>query len=148
MGLTMSEERTTVRTTTTGSLRPVKQEVVSRTTDVTAVLVLYGMPRTLFCSVLAHECTHAYLKINSFPKMSLQTEEGLCQLVAYIYLQKQDKDPKDGDREKERLYHMNKIFEDDSEVYGEGFRKSFEAFTKYGLSRVLSHVKLTSTLPI
>ena len=43
---------------------------------------------------------------------------------------------------------VNKIFEDGSEVYGEGFRKSFAAWNKYGLKNVLSHVKHCGELPI
>ena len=29
--------------------------------EVTAILVLYGLPRLLTGCILAHECTHAYL---------------------------------------------------------------------------------------
>ncbi|QDZ22079.1 LIM zinc-binding domain-containing protein [Chloropicon primus] len=141
LGMTMSEERTTVRHHTM-----FESEVIARRSNVTAVLVLYGLPRMLFSSVLAHECTHAYIKLNDFPKLTLQTEEGLCQLLAYLWLKAQP--PGEGDKEKEKLYHMTKIFEDESVVYGDGFRMSFEAYTKYGLNRVLSHVKLSGALPL
>jgi hypothetical protein len=55
---------------------------------VTAVLVLYGLPRDLTASILAHEATHVYLKLTkSFPTdLSLPSEEGLCQVVAHRFL--------------------------------------------------------------
>ena len=113
----------------------------------TAVLVLRGLPRLLFCSVLAHECGHAHFKLQGFHKMALKTEEGLCQLLAYLWLRQEGHCRADGERERERLYHMNKIFEDSSEVYGAGFRAAFEAHERYGISRVLGHASLCGELP-
>jgi hypothetical protein len=54
------------------------------------VLVLYGLPRDLVSSILAHEAMHVWLKLNQgFPfRMEPRLEEGLCQVVAYLYLQK------------------------------------------------------------
>ena len=62
---------------------------VDQIRTVTAVLVLYGLPRDLTASILAHEATHVYLKLNKeFPiDLSLPSEEGLCQVVAHKYLQ-------------------------------------------------------------
>ena len=56
--------------------------------DVTAILVLYGLPATLTASILAHEATHAWLKLNkNFPfSLPAKTEEGLCQVIAERYL--------------------------------------------------------------
>ena len=122
MGMTMTEQRQTVRHTMQGN-RTSATEVVSTENRVTAILVLYGMPRILFCSVLVHECTHAFLKLESYPKLTLQVEEGLCQLMSYLWLQSQAGDQgsvQTQAQEKERVYHMNKIFEDESIVYGEG----------------------------
>ena len=122
MGMTMTEQRQTVRHTMQGN-RTSATEVVSTENRVTAILVLYGMPRILFCSVLVHECTHAFLRLESYPKLTLQVEEGLCQLMSYLWLQSQAGDQGSVQKqaqEKERVYHMNKIFEDESIVYGEG----------------------------
>ena len=62
---------------------------VNQTRDVTAVLVLYGLPRDLTASILAHEAMHVWLKLNrGFPfRMPPKLEEGLCQVIAYLYLQ-------------------------------------------------------------
>lgn len=56
--------------------------------EVTAVLVLYGLPRDLTASILAHEATHVYLKLSKdIPlDLSLPAEEGLCQVVAHRFL--------------------------------------------------------------
>jgi len=68
------------------------------TREVTAVLVLFGLPRDLTASILAHEAMHVYFKLSGsggegrgtgpgFPvDLQPQCEEGLCQLVAERYL--------------------------------------------------------------
>jgi hypothetical protein len=63
---------------------------VTQTRDVNAVLVLYGLPRDLTASILAHEAMHVWLKLNKgFPfRMPPKLEEGLCQVIAYLYLDK------------------------------------------------------------
>jgi len=57
--------------------------------EVTAVLVLYGLPADLTSSILAHEAMHVWLKLQKrFPVgIDLPSEEGLCQVVAHQYLQ-------------------------------------------------------------
>jgi hypothetical protein len=62
---------------------------VKEVRDVTAVLVLYGLPRDLTASILAHEAMHVWLKLNKgFPfRMPPKLEEGLCQVIAYLYLE-------------------------------------------------------------
>ena len=143
MGMTLTEQRTTVKHTSAHT-----SQVISKRNEVSAILILHGMPRMLFCSVLAHELTHAYLKLGDF-EMTLQIEEGLCQLMSYLYLKSQQGSiHSTAEQEKERVYHMNKIFEDESVLYGEGFRMCFDAYTKYGLKNVLNHVKLCGNLPM
>eukprot|EP01036_Dinobryon_divergens_P038743 gene38743-50912_t len=55
---------------------------------VTAVLVLFGLPRDLTASILAHEAMHVWLRLRSDMPSSLPpvVEEGLCQLIASKYL--------------------------------------------------------------
>ena len=57
--------------------------------EVSAVLILYGLPRDLTASILAHEAMHVWMKLtHSYPlQLPSQVEEGLCQLVAAKYLQ-------------------------------------------------------------
>ena len=56
---------------------------------VTAILILFGLPRLLTGSILAHECMHAYLKLANKTDLSPTVEEGLCQLMAYLWVEKQ-----------------------------------------------------------
>ena len=57
--------------------------------QVTAVLVLYGLPWLLTGSILAHELMHAWLRLSNVRQLSLDVEEGLCQLMALLWLERQ-----------------------------------------------------------
>jgi hypothetical protein len=57
--------------------------------QVTAVLVLYGLPWLLTGSILAHELMHAWLRLSGVRQLSLDVEEGLCQLMAMLWLENQ-----------------------------------------------------------
>eukprot|EP01035_Chromulina_nebulosa_P021245 gene21245-27528_t len=59
------------------SLGPPEIVNVQDVREVSAVLVLYGLPRDLTASILAHEAMHVYIKLNkSFPdKLDSKTEE-------------------------------------------------------------------------
>ncbi len=58
--------------------------------QVTAILVLYGLPWLLTGTILAHECMHAWLRLRGITQLPLQTEEGLCQLMGLLWLESQD----------------------------------------------------------
>jgi hypothetical protein len=60
---------------------------------VTAVLVLYGLPWLLTGTILAHELMHAWLRMNGVTGLSLDVEEGLCQLMALLWLEGQPPSP-------------------------------------------------------
>ena len=68
--------------------RPVRLQR-RRRVSVTAVLVLSGMAWTLTGAVLAHELMHAWLRMEGYEHLPLQVEEGLCQLMAYLWLEAQ-----------------------------------------------------------
>ncbi len=61
--------------------------------EVTAVLVLYGLPRDLTSAILAHEAMHVWLKLQKAYPMDIDTptEEGLCQVIAHRFLKHLDK---------------------------------------------------------
>ena len=56
------------------------------TEQVTAILVLAGLPRVMAGAILAHECMHAWLRLSGVSHMQPQLEEGLCQLMASLWL--------------------------------------------------------------
>ncbi|XLS57047.1 hypothetical protein HN51_006802 [Arachis hypogaea] len=57
-----------------------------RRCEVTAILVLYGLPRLLTGSILAHEMMHAWLRLKGYPNLSPEVEEGICQVLAHMWL--------------------------------------------------------------
>ena len=126
--------------------------------SVTAILCLSGLPRDLAASVLAHEATHAWVKLH--PRFDIRTpippqvEEGCAQLVAMLYLTEGmapasndtygDSGPSD---EKLRQYFKFSIETDDNEVYGEGYRKAAAAYANIGIEALLSHIVLYQAFP-
>ena len=55
----------------------------------TAVLVLFGLPSDTTASILAHEAMHVWCSLTKdFPfHLPPQVEEGLCQLIAFKYIE-------------------------------------------------------------
>ena len=131
---------------------------VNPTSSVTAILCLSGLPRDLSASVLAHEATHAWLKLHPaydirrpIPPM---VEEGCCQLVAHLFLDQlepassqvsEDGGPSD---EKLRQYFKFSIETDENEIYGEGYRQAARLYAEIGILALLSHVVHYKDFPI
>ncbi|XP_057951954.1 protein DA1-related 1-like [Malania oleifera] len=57
-----------------------------RRCEVTAILILYGLPRLLTGSILVHEMMHAWLRLKGYPNLSPEVEEGICQVLAHMWL--------------------------------------------------------------
>lgn len=64
---------------------------VEEVRDVTAILVLFGLPAALTGSILAHELLHAYLKLSKenfpFNGIAPEIEEGLCNVASHKFLE-------------------------------------------------------------
>jgi Protein DA1 len=96
-GLCLIERVTSVRTgriarDRSGSLTSTSEMVplqVDSNTVVVAILVLAGLPRVVTGAVIAHELMHAWLREHGIRKLSEQVEEGLCQLMSYLWLEAQ-----------------------------------------------------------
>lgn len=90
-GLTLSEEvRAAVLVGFDSRGRPIVQSVaVPGGSAVTGMFLLSGLPKWQAASVIAHEATHALLRLHKEHRVriDLALEEGLCQLVAWCYLQ-------------------------------------------------------------
>jgi hypothetical protein len=120
--------------------------------SVTAILCLSGLPRDLTASILAHEATHAWIKMH--PQFNFerpippQVEEGCAQLVALLFLNEGLDEPQplhnnDGSGpsdEKLRQYFRFSIETDDHEVYGTGYRRAAMAYSKIGIEALMSHI--------
>ena len=55
--------------------------------------MLFGLPWLLTGSILAHELMHAWLRLSGLTGLSLDVEEGLCQLLALLWLEQQPAEP-------------------------------------------------------
>ncbi|CAK8569587.1 unnamed protein product [Lathyrus sativus] len=136
--------------------------------DVTAILILYGLPRLLTGSILAHEMMHAWLRLTGFRTLSQDVEEGICQVLAHMWLESElssasgsnvvssssssaSYTSKKGKRppfeRKLGEFFKHQIESDISPVYGDGFRAGQKAVRKYGLQRTLHHIKMAGSFP-
>ncbi|CAL9135242.1 unnamed protein product [Musa textilis] len=141
---------------------------LTRRCEVTAILILYGLPRLLTGSILAHEMMHAWLRLQGYHSLSQEVEEGICQVLAHMWLDSEiisgsgnnvastssssaSTTPKKGSRSQfERKlgdFFKHQIESDKSPAYGDGFRAGNRAVLQYGLQRTLNHIKLTGTFP-
>ncbi|XP_020217187.1 protein DA1-related 1 [Cajanus cajan] len=149
---------------------------LTRRCEVTAILVLYGLPRLLTGSILAHEMMHAWLRLKGYPNLSPEVEEGICQVLAHMWLDSElytgygndgassssssslsspsssstsTKKGKRSDFEKKLgEFFKHQIESDTSSAYGDGFRLGNQAMLKYGLKRTLDHIHMTGSFPI
>ncbi|XP_042508896.1 protein DA1-like isoform X2 [Macadamia integrifolia] len=141
---------------------------LTRRCEVTAILILYGLPRLLTGSILAHEMMHAWLRLNGFRTLSPDVEEGICQVLAHMWLDSEiisgsgsnvastsssstSTSSKKGTRSQfeRRLgeFFKHQIESDTSSAYGDGFRAGNGAVLKYGLRSTLDHIRLTDSFP-
>lgn len=162
-GLCLSEEQTI---TTVFGGKPVfsrgpwslwtEPRQLRRHCEVTAILVLYGLPRLLTGAILAHELMHAWLRLTGgFPHMSPEVEEGICQVMSHIWLSAELKRSQNRTSTnatspaQERLgkFYLHQIANDTSPIYGNGFRRGLKAVNYHGLVRVLEHLRMTANFP-
>ncbi|GAB4848897.1 Protein DA1- 1 [Ancistrocladus abbreviatus] len=118
---------------------------------------------------------HAWLRLNGYPNLSPEVEEGICQVLAHMWLDSEimagsgsssestsssssssassstSGSSKKGKRSQfERKlgeFFKHQIESDSSPAYGDGFRRGNEAVNKYGLRRTLDHIQLTGSFP-
>lgn len=112
---------------------------------------------------------HAWLRLKGgFEDLPVEIEEGLCQLMALLWLEngkQQRGDPVDGasgnkeknsgarngedDQSEERFsaYLGYQIRSDPSIVYGDGLRAALGAFQRLGLPSLLAHVQKAKRFP-
>jgi len=164
-GLCLSEHNTTKSSSKSGQRRSSIGK--NGGVGVTAILILSGLPSDLTASILAHEATHAWIKLHpNFPftdPLPLRVEEGLCQLVAHLFLNDgldpiehnltsdtnatfENEDESIPSDEKLRQYFQFCI-ETDESVYGEGFRLAARAYAKMGMQELLYYVALNHDFP-
>ncbi len=120
----------------------VGKRVVGR--DFREILVQKHLPEAHFRTVAIHELTHAWFFYNN-PKgvtIPLEVEEGMCVLVEYLWLQRQNTE--------DAKYRMQLIKACQDNIYGKGFQRAWKAKQQLPLSAlsryVLEHQKFPSWL--
>ncbi|KFK28340.1 hypothetical protein AALP_AA8G503600 [Arabis alpina] len=181
-GICLSEEQTVTSVKKGPKMGPnnklIDMETESQTVsgcEVTAILILYGLPRLLTGYILAHEMMHAWLRLNGYKNLKLELEEGLCQLLGLRWLEFQTFASTDAsaasssssrtppaattskkcddwsDFEKKLVeFCIHEIKEDDSPVYGDGFRQVYKISKQYNLIDTLKEIvsiSKTTTIP-
>ncbi|KAL1308108.1 hypothetical protein HN51_050040 [Arachis hypogaea] len=146
-----------------------QNQMLVRRCEVTAILVLYGLPRLLTGAILAHELMHAWLRLKGYRNLNPEVEEGICQVLSYMWLESEvmpstsaaaasssypsssssssKKGAKSHVENKLGEFFLNQIANDSSPAYGGGFRAANEAVNKYGLRAILDHIRYTGLLP-
>ncbi|XP_073061425.1 protein DA1-related 1-like isoform X2 [Primulina eburnea] len=176
-GLCLSEEqtiRTILRRPRIGGYRIIDMFTepyrLIRRCEVTAILVLFGLPRLMTGSILAHEMMHAWLRLKGYPSLSPDVEEGICQVLAHMWLDSEiipglsndepststsSSLPSGSSKKGKRSQFEKKLggfFKDQIEsnpsvAYGDGFRQGNKAVLEFGLKRTLDHIRLTGSFP-
>ncbi|RLN97060.1 hypothetical protein BBJ28_00014700 [Nothophytophthora sp. Chile5] len=107
---------------------------IEKNRSVNAILILYGLPSDLTASILAHEATHAFIKLSdNFPDSI--PSKGMCQLMSYLFLKYKHMVEHKGSEKhtyeaRLREFYMEQLENDLSPVYGDGFREAFEAYQR------------------
>ncbi|GMH17838.1 hypothetical protein Nepgr_019679 [Nepenthes gracilis] len=96
-----------------------------RRCEVTAILILFGLSRLLIGSNLAHEMMHAWRHLNGYPNLSLEVEEGICQVLTHMWSSKKGK--RSQFVRKFDKFFKHQIESDGSVAYGDGFRRGTNA---------------------
>ncbi|KAL1204307.1 Protein DA1-related 5 [Cardamine amara subsp. amara] len=105
--------------------------------EVTGILIIYGLPRLLTGSILAHEMMHAWLRLNGYRNLNHVLEEGICQVLGHMWLESQtyatfeayhttDASKKgEGPVFERKLveFYKSQIETDESPLFGVGFKK-------------------------
>ncbi|XP_059666324.1 protein DA1-related 2-like isoform X1 [Cornus florida] len=178
-GLCLSEEQTVssiLKRPRIGGRRLVgmrtQPQKLTRKCEVTAILVLYGLPRLLTGAILAHELMHGWLRLKGYRNLNPEVEEGICQMLSYMWLESEvmpglksmpstsaassssssssssKKGGKSGVENKLGEFFLHQIAHDASPAYGVGFRTANAAVNKYGLRCTLDHIRLTGSFPL
>jgi hypothetical protein len=160
-GIGIGEVPLTVRLMADG-VRPYGRSVEGATTKVIrpppvmrgieAVSLQPGLTAIHTAQVLAHEYMHCWLWLHGFPAaMEPKLEEGLCELISYLYLLSCLKEPLDCaviERNESALRQQIASIEANAHPdYGGGFRECVQALRGRQLHQLLSYVREHAHLP-
>ncbi|KAE9603584.1 putative transcription factor interactor and regulator LIM family [Lupinus albus] len=153
-GICLFSEKVTINTITRGpefetgnrasSIRTKPRKLTRRPCGVTAILIVFGLPRLLTGSIIAHEMMHAWLHSDEgYHGLSDEVEEGICQFMAHMWLEAK----RPHYESKLWVFFKFKIEQNTIPAYGDGFRAARQAVYKYGLHQTLQHIRTTGNFP-
>lgn len=105
----------------------------SRRTRAARIEIQAGLGPTRFGHVVAHEHTHALLHLHGGPSVDPYVEEGVCELVAVVWLTNH------GTRQE----ILNDVWANPHPAYGEQMRRLVRLGRRDGVRRVLDRVLAT-----
>jgi hypothetical protein len=108
-------------------------------TNVINLFVLQDLPLVKFGTTVAHEVMHSYMAQNEFGQVPSRVAEGLCQLLAYAWVIRQDGMLAAAER--------RQIEENPDPIYGDGFRQAYKAVRRVGVRCTLATVKQQHRFP-
>lgn len=81
-----------------------------------------------------------------FPNLENDVEEGICQVIAHMWLKSELKKGYAGSSINKRLgeFFIHQIEMDSSPIYGHGFRAASRAVAQYGLSQRIQNLRQTN----
>jgi hypothetical protein len=116
-----------------------------------AVSLRPGLTALHTAQILAHEYMHCWLWLQNFPILEVRVEEGLCELISYLYLLSCLNEPVAdsvlGHSEEGLREQILSIEANAHPDYGGGFRECVEALRGRTLHELLSHVREHARLP-
>ena len=117
-----------------------------------AVSLRPGLTAIHAAQVLAHEYAHCWLWLQRFPPLETRVEEGLCELVSYLFLLSSLREPLDGAAclvhdESALSQQIASIEANAHPEYGGGFRDAIAALRGRTLHELLSYVHIHARLP-
>lgn len=112
---------------------------VSQGEKVIDLLILQDLPLLKFGTTVTHETMHSFMTQNGFGRIPAHIAEGLCQLLAYAWVIRQDGMLATAERKQ--------IEDNPDPVYGDGFRQAYEAVRRAGVKRTLATVKEQHRFP-
>ncbi|KAI7842115.1 hypothetical protein COHA_004308 [Chlorella ohadii] len=119
--------------------------------SVTGMLVMAGMPALLAGAIIAHECMHAYLRLTGVRsrQLTMHDEEGLCELMAVLYLKhEQSKGFISSHEGRLCTYLLHSIKNNPDPVYGSGYREAARSYQSYRrLDTLVNFVRSKRRLP-
>merc|ERR1711907_144942 len=96
---------------------------VNRQRSIDHIALLQGLPAYHMGSVIAHELGHVYLWMKGFPELTADVEEGICELIKFLWLKAVPADAM-------TTFLLDQMEKNPDQVYGVGFRAARASYLK------------------